>query len=70
MTTRAGTKHEPIRELSADEGRALLDRAARRYLDMSGESFIRAWEAGEIDADDPRTHSAVMRVAMLVPCRR
>ena len=60
----AAVVQQSVQELDADEGRALLDRQARRYLGMSGEEFLRAWERGELDPDaDPN----VARVAMLVP---
>jgi hypothetical protein len=53
-----------VRELSRVEGRALLDRQARRELRMSGETFVRRWESGEFrNPDSPK----VMRVAMLIP---
>jgi hypothetical protein len=54
-----------IRELTHEEGVALLDRAARHYLQMSAQDFIRAWEAGDFDADPDRPE--VMYVAMLLP---
>ena len=55
---------EKIQVLTQEEALALLDRQARRYLDMSGEEFIRRWQAGEFrDQDRPE----VMRVAMLLP---
>lgn len=57
----------PIKELTAEEGRELFDRAARRYLNMSGDEFIRAWDAGEFD--DPEQPD-VIRVAMLIPFAR
>lgn len=57
-----------IQELSEQEARELLDKQARRYLGMSGEEFIRAWDAGEFDADPDRPE--VMRVAMLLPLGR
>jgi hypothetical protein len=44
---------------------AFVDREARRYLHMSAEEFIRAWEAGEFDDDPDRPD--VMYVAMLLP---
>ena len=53
-----------VRELTREQGRALLDKAARRYLGMSGEEFIRRWEAGEF-ADDDRYQ--VVHLAMLLP---
>ena len=52
-------------ELDREEARAFLDAQARRYLDMSGDEFQRAWEAGEFDDDPDRPE--VMRVAMLLP---
>lgn len=57
-----------IRELTLEEGRALVDRLARRHLGMSGEKFIRAWEAGELDAQAERPE--VVHLAMLLPLAR
>jgi hypothetical protein len=57
-----------VRETSLEEGRALLDRAARHYLKMSGPAFVKAWEAGEFDGDPERPE--VMAVAMLLPFGR
>ncbi len=53
-----------VQELDAREGRELLDRQARRHLDMSAEEFRRAWEAGELD---PEADPNIARVAMLLP---
>jgi hypothetical protein len=54
-------------EVSRKEGRAMLDRAAREVLNISGDEFLNRWDAGEYeDADDP----AVTRVAMLIPFAR
>jgi hypothetical protein len=51
-------------ELTREEGWALLDREARRYLDMSAEEFIRTWDAGGFpNVDTPE----VLSVAMLLP---
>jgi hypothetical protein len=62
MTVRE-TRDGTLRELTRDEGRALLDRQARRELGISGEEFLRRYKAGEYaDIDTP----AVARVAMLV----
>ncbi len=52
-------------ELQREEGWALLDQAARHYLDMSAEDFIQAWERGDFDEDPERPE--VIRVAMMVP---
>jgi hypothetical protein len=54
-----------IHELTDDEARAMLDGMARYYLDMSGDEFVRAWEAGEFDGDLDRP--GLSRVAMLLP---
>jgi hypothetical protein len=54
-------------EVTREEGRAMLDQAAREALNMSADEFLRKWDAGEYeDADDP----AVTRVAMLIPFAR
>lgn len=45
----------------------MLDRAARDALSISGEEFLRKWDAGDYQsADDPATTS----VAMLIPFAR
>ena len=54
----------PVRWLTDEEWKAKVDRAARRYLGMSGEEFTRAWKAGEFDDNPDRPE--VMRVAMLI----
>jgi hypothetical protein len=66
--TRALEGNPNIRELSDEEGRELFDRQARRYLNMSGEEFIRRWDAGEFD-EGPE-NPAVVRLAMLLPFAR
>ena len=49
------------------EWRALVDHAARYYLDMGVDEFLHAWERGEVkDPDRPE----VLRVAMLLPVDR
>jgi len=60
-----GTKPQ---ELSREEGRAILDRQARRCLGMSGDEFVRAWNAGEFDDDPDRPE--VMDVVMLIGLAR
>jgi len=68
MTTISQTTNGQIRELTREEGLALLDREARRRLNMSAEAFIQAWDAGEFDDDPDRPD--VMYVAMLLPFAR
>jgi hypothetical protein len=52
-----------IKHISRREGSALLDRQARKYLDMSGDEFRRQYHAGLLDAEDSR----VIRVSFLLP---
>jgi hypothetical protein len=52
-----------IRDVTPKEGKELFDKAARYYLDISGDEFIRRWNSGYYD-DDPEE---VMGVAMLLP---
>lgn len=63
MTTRKGKRQSHV--MTANEGRRLFDRQARRSLNMSGEEFIAKWKAGKFNgtSDTPK----VMRVAMLLP---
>lgn len=56
-----------VRFLSDEEGREILERATQRYLKMSAEQFVHAWEAGEFDDPDA---PEVQRVAMLLPLAR
>ncbi len=54
-----------IHEVSDAEGRAILDNAARHYLDMSGEEFLRAWKEGRFP--NGACDSSVAYVSMLIP---
>lgn len=56
-----------VEEISLDEGRKLLDQAARLHLNMSGEEFMAAWDEGRFE--DPDT-LAVQQVAALLPFGR
>lgn len=57
------------RELSREESRELFDRQAERYLGISGEEFLKRWDAGEYGDPDDRSVNppGVMRLAMLLP---
>lgn len=52
-----------VRYLTPEQGKALFDRQARKRFGMSGDEFIRAYEAGEL-VDHPN-HSDVELVWML-----
>lgn len=57
-----------VRAISREEGRILFDKAAQRHLGISGDEFLRQWDAGEVTWDDPSL--AVNSVAMLIPFAR
>ena len=57
--------------LPSTEARALFERQAQRLLNMSGEQFLRKWEAGEFrELPDTPEARRVMRVAYLIPFGR
>jgi hypothetical protein len=70
MVTKKAAPIGQLHEATDEEWQRLLDGAARHYLNMSGAEFERAWTAGEIDPNDPATHSKVMAVLMLLPRER
>lgn len=52
------------RAVSKEEGSRILDRQARKYLEMSGHDFKAQYQSGKIkDSDRPN----VARVAALIP---
>ncbi len=59
-----------IIELSPEESRAFFDDKARTLLGISGEEFLKRWNAGDYDeiADDP-DHSDIMYLAILGDAR-
>jgi hypothetical protein len=72
MQERAETTENQIRELNDEEARELFDRSARHHLGISGEEFLRRWDAGEYDDPDDRSKNPpeVMAVASLLPFAR
>lgn len=67
MATRTEQQPAQVRELTEQEARAEFDRQARRRLHMSGEEFLRRWDAGEFpDTED----FGVSWVASLIPLVR
>lgn len=64
VTRARGTGPAEVRQLTREQGRALVDRQARRYLGISGEEFVRRLDGGEYQGtDDPE----VMHLVMLRP---
>jgi hypothetical protein len=54
--------------LSTEEGRELFVREARRLLGISGDEFVRRWEAGDYrDLPDMPEAWKAMRVAFQIP---
>jgi|FLYL01.1.fsa_nt_gi hypothetical protein len=65
MVTERVREPEP-QQITAEEGRRLIDERARRFLGVSGVVFEEMLQAGELSLDDDR----VARVAMLLPLGR
>jgi hypothetical protein len=55
---------ETVERLSQKEGKRLVDRQARKFLNMSGKEFVRRYREGTIENPD---RLAVSRVAVLLP---
>ena len=73
-TTSTGKKPTPegILEaalVSAEEGHALFDAEARKLLGISGDEFIRKWDAHELDVDGPQ-HGAIIQLSFLMDFAR
>jgi hypothetical protein len=56
-----------VEELTHQEGLELFDRVARQELGISGEEFLRRWDAGEYADSD---NMGVTRLYMLMPFAR
>ncbi len=60
-----------IHWLTPEETRQVFDTQAREVMAMSGEEFIRRWDAGEFrDIADDGERPEIMRLAMLIPFGR
>ena len=55
---------DSIETMTREEGLQLLDRQARKFLNMSGEEFVRQHREGKLE--NPH-RSEVARVAVLLP---
>lgn len=59
------------RFLNDAESHELFDREARRLMNMSGEEFLRRYDAGEFEAEmDGPKHHALVKLVMLLPFGR
>ena len=61
------TDESGIHFVTDEEGRAILDNAARHYLNMSGEEFLRAWKEGRFAENGACSYPNVAWVSMLIP---
>jgi hypothetical protein len=59
-----------IRVASLSAGRDLFDHQARQALGISGEEFLRRWDAGEFRSNASADGKAARRLAMLIPFAR
>ena len=62
----APNRIDAVRFLNDDEARQQFDRQAQRLMGISGDEFLRRYDAGEFnDLQDDRQQRAVMKLAML-----
>jgi hypothetical protein len=59
----------PVATIDDQNAWSIFDAAARRYLQMSGDEFLKAWDDG-LFGPDPDHHRGVMDVAILIPLVR
>jgi len=60
---RTGTRSP--RRLNEDEWNALVEKQARKHMNMGAEEFLRRWKRGEFSDEDACPEA--QRVAMLLP---
>lgn len=59
------------RILTPEEGHALFDQEARALVGLSGEEFLRRWDAGEYGMiPDDNEHADLLYLAQLIPFGR
>ncbi|HZT29658.1 MAG TPA: hypothetical protein VFA33_07245 [Bryobacteraceae bacterium] len=56
-----------IHELTDAEARTIFENAARHYLHMSGDEFLRAWKEGRFSENGACADPNVAYVSMLIP---
>ena len=71
MAVTAPESPPKIQWLTPEEGREIFDAEARRVKGMSGEEFIRRWDAGEYDEiADTSGNLHIIGLAFLIPLAR
>ena len=61
----ADHSYESGYERTSEQTRELIDARARHYFGISGEEFVRRWNAGEYD--DEGACPQAIRIGMLIP---
>jgi hypothetical protein len=57
-----------VKIVDADEASDIFDALSRQLMNISGEEFLRRWEAGEYaDVVDTPDHLHITRLALLIP---
>lgn len=58
----------PVYGVSPEQGRRLFDEVVRREVGMSGEEFIRRYQAGEFATiPDDEEHRSIIELTLLIP---
>lgn len=61
----------PVIEVTPEEGRRLFDEAAREWLGISGEEFLRRYDAGEYaDLVESEDNRRIIDLYLLIPFAR
>ncbi len=58
------------REITPEEAREMFDLSARYWMKMSGEEFLRRWDAAEFGDPDNPYRSELVHVVMMLPFAR
>lgn len=70
MSTHTDEKLPPVKELTQEESWELFDQQARAWLGISGEEFIRRFEANEFTEEQLDSDSDIVYLAMKLPVVR
>ena len=71
ITQSKSEEQDSIIFMDPEEGRAQFDALARRLIGISGDEFIRRWDAGAYrDIDVTDENRRMLRLSMLIPLGR
>jgi hypothetical protein len=62
--------HAAVSELTPEEATLAFDRISRSALNLTGEEFLAALDAGKFDDVDPDAHPGLLDVLMALPLVR